>query len=166
MTQNHTMSHRGCPSRRSAEGRGMRTSHSQFGGPFSERRTQELAQDFRFIPGLGIRPAWSTAWHIKRSRGTGFVLDIRVDSIINRTGHIRGHVDCFLLRTASKPLAGASILLQRCRASRAYRKFYVRLFEHEPLYCQRLYIQCLLRRGRVPGPSWESYIQCRLLCFV
>ena len=116
MTQNHTMSHRGCPSRRSAEGRGMRTSHSQFGGPFSERRTQELAQYFRFIPGLGIRPAWSTAWHIKRSRGTGFVLDIRVDSIINRTGHIQGHVDRFLLRTASKPLVGASILLQRCRA--------------------------------------------------
>ena len=117
VTQNHTMSHRGCPSRGSAEGRGMRTSHSQFGGPFSERRTQELAQDFRFIPGLGIRPAWSTAWHIKRSRGTGFVLDIRVDSIIDRTGHmIQGHVDCFLLRTASKPLVGASILLQRCRA--------------------------------------------------
>ena len=111
MTQNHTMSHRGCPSRGSAEGRGMRTSHSQFGGPFSERRTRELAQDLRFIPGLGIRPAWSTAWHIKRSRGTGFVLDIRVDSIINRTGHIQGHVDCFLLRTASKPLVGASILL-------------------------------------------------------
>ena len=54
VTQNHTMSHRGCPSRGSAEGRGMRTSHSQFGGPFSERRTRELAQDFRLIPELGI----------------------------------------------------------------------------------------------------------------